>query len=147
MAYRGQRRRDSLPETFDCGLRIADWGLGIRSSEPGNGMGGNGKRTQFRQAARAEARHRLPPNEPNSPGARRLREIRSAKLAIRNKLEMPMTETDQRAPNEPNFLLPGAENEGGAGKRSQLAWSLPAVGDSKHEARNPRQIRDGNDRN
>jgi len=43
------------------------------------------------------------PNEANLPGAGRPREIRSTKPEIRNKLEKQMIQTDQSAPNEPNF--------------------------------------------
>jgi len=52
------------------------------------------------------------PNEANLPGAGRPREIRSTKPEIRNKLEKQMIQTDQSAPNEPNFRRFWPENEG-----------------------------------
>jgi len=64
------------------------------------------------------------PNEPNSPGSWRAREIRSTKLEIRStKLEIRKLSDGLRmgidASNEPNLPRFGPENEGGGEKQSQ----------------------------
>ena len=48
-------------------------------------------------------------NEPNSPRSEWTRRIRSTKLEIRDKLEEQMIQTNQSAPNEPNFCVFGLE--------------------------------------
>jgi len=83
----------------------ADRGTSIRIREPGN-HGGLPLRVAddgYDQRGFSLDAMRGMPNKANSPGSWRPREIRSTKLEIRDKFEMRLTETDQSAPNKPNF--------------------------------------------
>lgn len=61
--------------------------------------------------------------KPIGPGSGGIREIRNPKLYIRNKFEMPRTETSRSAPNEPNFGVLGSKTRIGVENKAN-----PAVG-------------------
>jgi len=114
-----ERSEAALCSLYSRGVRIE--GRPRRGRAPRRGADDPVRQTNPICGGRsATAGRAIAPNEPNWPGSRRPREIRSTKPEIRDKLEMQMTETDQSAPNEPNLRRFWAKNEGGRGNEAKF---------------------------
>jgi len=148
MGRRASRDRATRAATVRSG---AERGTSIRIREPGNHGGlplrvadDGFDRAGFSLDAMPGGRTKPGvPNEANSPGSWRPREIRSTKLEIRDKFEMRLTETDRSAPNEPNFRRFGLKMRVVAKTKPIPVGGRPAIGDFGLPIADSRQWRFG----